>query len=106
MGALTVGGYLEKNSGNGNSRTNVRLAAMYAMGAGEFHANLGLAGKVNSIADTDAKQFTLGYNYNLSKRTKVYGYYTKVDNSANVSYYSSAAGSDFSSLALGVRHNF
>ena len=22
------------------------------------------------------KQYTFGYNYNLSKRTKVYGYYT------------------------------
>jgi predicted porin len=106
MGALTVGGYIEKNSGNNTGRTNLRLAAMYTMGAGEFHANLGLAGKIDGVDDTDAKQFTLGYNYNLSKRTKVYGFYTKVDNSANVNYYSSANGSDFSSLAVGVRHNF
>ena len=27
-----------------------------------------------------ANQFTLGYNYNLSKRTKVYGFYTQVNN--------------------------
>ena len=106
MGPLTVGGYVEKNSGNGNSRTNLRLAAMYVMDASEFHVNLGLAGKINSTADTDAKQFTLGYNYNLSKRTKVYGYYTKVDNGNAISYTGPVAGNDFSSLALGVRHNF
>ena len=45
-------------------------------------------------------QFTLGYNYNLSKRTKVYGYYTSVD-----AKLANKAG-DFSSLAAGVRHNF
>jgi len=53
------------------------------------------------VSTNKANQFTLGYNYNLSKRTKVYGYYTAVDtkNTAN------KAG-DFTSLAAGVRHNF
>jgi len=106
MGALTLGGYFETNSGAYKRSSNIRLAAAYAMGAGEFHANLGLAGKQNDTADSSAKQFTLGYNHNLSKRTKVYGYYTKVDNQANAGYMTGAAGVDFSSLAFGVRHNF
>jgi predicted porin len=49
---------------------------MYTMGASEFHANVGHANKWSNIADSAATQWTLGYNYNLSKRTKVYGYYT------------------------------
>jgi predicted porin len=47
-----------------------------------------------------------GYNYNLSKRTKVYGYYTKVDNKAGANYMTGVKGADFSSFALGVRHAF
>ncbi|HSU20527.1 MAG TPA: porin, partial [Variovorax sp.] len=45
-------------------------------------------------------------NHNLSKRTKVYGYYTRVNNGAAASYQSGVAGADFRSLAVGVRHNF
>jgi len=113
FGQFTVGGYYQRNKddnqfapGGWGTRNNFRLSGMYTMGASEFHVNLGHANKWSNVADSAATQWTLGYNYNLSKRTKVYGYYTRVDNSANVSYYSSAAGSDFSSLALGVRHNF
>nr|HRL98388.1 porin [Acidovorax sp.] len=48
----------------------------------------------------------LGYNYNLSKRTKVYTYYTRINNSQAATYGVSAQGNDFSSFAVGVRHNF
>ncbi len=87
-------------------RDTYRISGAYIMGASEFHLNVGRAGKYDNIANSSALQYTLGYNYNLSKRTKVYGYYTKVDNKAGASYYSSAAGNDFSSVAVGVRHNF
>ena len=40
-------------------------------------------------------------NYNLSKRTKVYTFYTKVNDGAAALY-----GGDFSSFAVGMRHNF
>ena len=111
MGAFTVGTYVQRdtNAIAAGSRTNVRLAGMYTMGASEFHANVGAAGKVGGAAGTAAKQFTLGYNYNLSKRTKVYTYYTKLDNGANSNYGADLGlktGEDFSSLAVGVRHNF
>ncbi len=112
LGAFTLGGYIERNSGTDpltlidSKRTNVRLAGMYTMGASEFHANVGIAGKRGGVADTEAKQFTLAYNYNLSKRTKLYTFYTKVDNKAAAAYATGVAGDDFQSLALGVRHNF
>jgi predicted porin len=53
-----------------------------------------------------AQQYTLGYNYNLSKRTKLYGYYTafKTDSAAAGGLY--FLGQDFTSLAAGIRHNF
>ena len=80
------------------------------MGASEFHVNVGRAGEYKNINDSDATQYTLGYNYNLSKRTKVYGYYTRVSNSSGARYVlnnaATPAGSDFSSVAVGVRHNF
>ena len=111
MGDFTFGGYVQRTGFkdtyvDGGKATIVRLSGMYAMGASEFHANVGLAGKIDGVADTDAKQFTVGYNYNLSKRTKAYTYYTKVDNKAASAYQSGAADADFSSLAVGVRHNF
>ena len=112
VGAFTVGGYIQRTMledaatvfGAGFSdgkATIARLSAMYALGASEFHANVGLAGKVDGVSETDAKQFTLGYNYNLSKRTKAYTYYTKLDAKDATPY----AG-DFSSIAVGIRHNF
>lgn len=120
MGPWTFGGYIESNSGSADidalnslvlatdaKRTNVRVSAMYVMGAGEFHANYGNAGEIGNVANSGADQYTLGYNYNLSKRTKVYGYYTavKADGAAAASLYTGGV-QDFSSFAVGLRHNF
>ena len=104
MGAFTVGGYVQRDTdgfgaGLGN-RTTFRLAGMYAMGNTEFHANFGHAGDYSRRAgDQAANQYTLGINQNLSKRTKVYGFFTKVADKGTIY-------GDFSSLAVGVRHNF
>jgi len=115
LGPLTLGGYfmrdnIEDTAGGDLSRNAFRLAAMYTIGSGELHANFGVAGKLKgdagSIDGTGAKQFTLGYNHNLSKRTKVYAFYTKVDNKEAATYATGVAGADFSSVALGIRHNF
>ncbi|WP_246881447.1 porin [Acidovorax sp. JG5] len=107
FGQFTVGGYYQRNDETlQGTRNNFRLAGMYALGASEFHVNVGRAGKWSEIADSSATQWTLGYNYNFSKRTKVYAFYTKVDNKAGATYMTGAGGQDFSSLALGVRHNF
>ena len=115
LGAFTVGAYYINNkvddgAGNSLKRNAIRLSGMYAMGASEFHANFGKASnfKANgtTVDDSGATQFTLGYNYNLSKRTKVYGFYTQVSNNDNAIYSVSNFGDKFSSLAVGVRHNF
>lgn len=108
LGAFTFGGYYERDSFNGVKRNNVRLVGMYAVDQHEFHLNFGAAGDRGG-ADTGARQYTLGYNYKLSKRTKVYGFYTGVNNDAKATYAafgSLKAGESQSSLALGIRHNF
>ena len=107
FGQFTVGGYYQRNHYDGiGNRNNFRLAGMYTMGASELHLNFGRAGNIGGLSDTGANQWTLGYNYNLSKRTKAYAFYTKVDNKANAGYMTGAEGVDFSSFAVGVRHNF
>lgn len=115
FGSFIVGAYVQrsKNFGfgqvpdaNTGTRTSYRLSGAYFLGANEFHLNVGRAGKMSNVPDSSALQYTLGYNYNLSKRTKVYGYYTKVNNKAGASYSTGVAGQDFSSFAVGVRHNF
>jgi predicted porin len=103
MGALTLGAYLQRDtngySAAGGNRTTTRLSAAYAVGSGSFHADVGRAGAYSRISGSSASQYTLGYNHNLSKRTKVYTFYTKVDDKGRIY-------GDVSSLAVGVRHNF
>ena len=116
-GPFVVAGYYQRSkntdfdpanitSGTGGNRDMFRVSGAYMMGASEFHLNIGHAGKYKKIADSSANQYTIAYNYNLSKRTKVYTYYTKVDNKSGANYKTEANGVDFSSFAVGVRHNF
>ena len=103
FGPVVLGGYVQRDS-NGyasGDRTTYRVAGAYNFGANELHLNVGSAGKYSKVANSSAKQVTVAFNHNLSKRTKVYTYYTKVDDSAARVY-----GGDFSSIAVGVRHNF
>ncbi len=124
FGQFTVGAYYQRNKddnailGTGaGSRNNFRLSAMYVLNASEFHVNVGRANKWSNVSDSAATQWTLGYNYNLSKRTKIYTYYTRINSGKGMDYSSGAAsfnsiktgtnaGDNFSSFALGVRHNF
>jgi predicted porin len=104
---LTVTGYVQryKSDSADASKTIGRVSAQYDIGALELHAAFGLATKLTdkSLAapaedEAKAKQYTLGVNYNLSKRTKVYTYYTKVA--------VSETEVDPSAFAIGIRHNF
>lgn len=93
LGAFTVGAYYQAAERPGLKYKAARLVGMYVSGASEFHVNFGKA--------TNGDQWTLGYNYKLSKRTKIYGYYTDLDTSKSV-----RNTGELSSLALGVRHSF
>ncbi|MCW7539606.1 porin [Aquabacterium sp. A7-Y] len=114
LGAFTFGGYYERNDDDTDGkRNNFRLSGMYTMGASEFHLNFGFADDWDDRDDSSSKQATIGYNYNLSKRTKLYAFYTRVRNDSNADYFvidktanAMNPGNDFSSFAVGVRHNF
>jgi predicted porin len=117
LGALTLGAYYQYSDDSSNglgTRNAFRFSGMYTVGASEFHGNVGMADDWDNRSNTDATQWTVGYNYNLSKRTKLYAFYTEVDNGANYSYFSylgngttvSNRAVKASSFAAGVRHNF
>ncbi|MBX3607068.1 MAG: porin [Piscinibacter sp.] len=114
FGPFTVGAYfinnkIEDDFGNELKRNAFRLSGMYVMGASEFHLNVGKAGKFKAngttVDGTDATQATIAYNYNLSKRTKVYAFYTKLSGDF-ADFYAQNVGGVKSAFALGLRHNF
>lgn len=109
IGPLTVGAYFANDkltdSGDTLKRNTYRVSAMYTIGAVELHANLGIAGEFDvngtDVDGSDAQQFTLGYNYNLSKRTKAYAFYTQLSGDGRTEYTDLK-----SSVGVGIRHNF
>lgn len=117
---LTLAGYYQKqkNSETGFTakRDVYRLAAMYVIGASELHANYGKASKakINSTkTGNSANQWTLAYNYNLSKRTKVYALYSNMSHTDTAGLSSpqsfdlkSTNGDKFRTMGVGVRHLF
>lgn len=110
IGDFTVGGYVNRDELEGETRdykrTSYRLVGKYALGANDFHVDVGRAGKFSGISESAATQYTLAWNYNLSKRTKIYTFYTRVDNDDGASYNTGASGDNFSSFAVGIRHWF
>ena len=69
--------------GEPNDRTAYYLSGQYNMGAIALKAAYGRAGDSNALAagdDDGAKFYALGADYSLSKRTTVYGVYTKLNN--------------------------
>lgn len=96
-------------------RDQVTGTAMYTLGAAELHLSVGYAGEWDNVSDSDALQYTLGLNYNLSKRTKLYAFYFTLDNkagTANAIVYGGTANlpaiadESFQVLGVGIRHNF
>ena len=118
IGDLTLGGYAQrfevKQAGAKQYAGNTyRLAAMYTLGASELHANVGRATATQQ--SESATQWTLAYNYNLSKRTKVYALYSSINHAAASNIeggsfdFTPAVHGDnakFRTLGVGVRHLF
>jgi predicted porin len=111
IGPVVLGAYYQMHKDKTLGDRNVfRFSVAYNVGASEFHFNAGMSGDFDKLNNSDAKQYTVGYNYNLSKRTKLYAFYTAVDNGDAFSYFGATnrAGRalDSSSVAVGMRHNF
>lgn len=121
LGDLTLGAYYQqqkfKEAGSSEKRNVYRLAAKYVIGASELHANVGYADKqkVNGTKQgNSATQWTLAYNYNLSKRTKVYALYSNlshtssagIDFKGNFTMIPTNDSDKFRTLGVGIRHFF
>lgn len=118
------------NTGSSLKRAAYGLNGVYNMGNIALKAGYYHVGKISNISDTGANMFELGGDYNLSKRTKLYAVYTKVQNDNNASYSAGGSasagfgssgisatavpgtingnpsGKDPSILAIGMRHTF
>lgn len=110
--AFTVTGYVQRFKDvliTDDSTTVYRISGQYNIGAAELHAAYGAIGELsgNGVTIGKARQFTVGANYNLSKRTKVYAYYNRINNDSTAAYSTTVnLGADPSTFAVGVRHNF
>jgi predicted porin len=112
--AFVIGALFERAESDllgGKAKRNYwRVSGMVPVGQHEFHLNVG---NVNhrldaNLSDDGANQYTIAYNYNITKTTKVYAFYTVVDNDTNGNYgfVTNSPGADNKSIALGFRHNF
>jgi predicted porin len=106
---ITVTGYVQrfKDDASGATSNIGRVSAQYDIGAIELHAAFGMATKLEAngiLLEDKHRQYTVGANYNLSKRTKVYAYYDRITNVA-VPLPVNSIGKP-SAIAVGIRHNF
>jgi predicted porin len=69
-------------------------------------------GFIRKGPDTGATHYTLGYDYNFSKRTSVFAYYTHLKNERNgvtdfaINSLTVSPGATLKGTVLGMRHNF
>lgn len=123
MDALKLNAVYEKLGssgaiGNANDRSAWYLAGQYNVSSIDaVKLAYTSAGKVNSVVDTEATQFTVGYDHNLSKRTTVYALYSKLTNKAAAKYAfnqgtsivgdpATTFNADPSVFSLGMKHAF
>ena len=98
----------------------VTVAGKYKLGNGAIKLAFAKAGELGNKVSSGAKQMTVGYDHNLSKRTTLYAIYTKLKNDDTATYGLAAgdtgtstgfvnakgAGADPSALSLGMKHVF
>lgn len=88
------------------------LGAVVPMGQGELHASFTKADAAGGTTGAnDADQTAVGYVYNLSKRTAMYGTYSRIKNKGAAAFTvgtgnGSAAGRNSTGYEVGLRHSF
>jgi predicted porin len=125
FGDAKVGFIYEDSKVTTLSRKAYYLNGQYNMGNIALKAAYGHAGKISSTTDTGANTYSLGVDYNLSKRSRLYAQYTKTNNQKNADYGVNAGGADYyipaitgtgvtngalgndpSVFSIGMRHTF
>jgi len=96
-------------------RTAWAIPVTYAMGSHAIHFHFAKAGDLSGTSNTSAKQWMLGYEYAMSKRTHVGANYLRLSNDtaglynpkgAGANVKINTAGQDASQLYVGIRHDF
>ena len=123
MGFATLQGAFEKNDYSTAAQKLVMIGALVPIGAGTVRLSY-VQSKANSLAtavpatnrlDIGAKQYGIGYVYDLSKRTALYTQYARINNNAaaTLSVYQAngntvqpSAGKTSSGYQFGIRHFF
>ena len=119
LGFVKLSGYYLQNKFVNQKLASYSIGALVPVGLGQIkaaytHANASgrTAANVNVDAN-DANQFALGYVYNLSKRTALYGTGVYVKNKAGAAFVATGgpallAGNDRKSTGgeVGIRHSF
>lgn len=108
----------DQRGSSGADRDVWGVGAGYKLGNGEIKAQYYKASDEDgSVAETGAKMFAVGYDYNLSKRTTAYVAYAKTKNDSGAAFsvmsggghgdnLSIAAGQDPDAFSLGMIHKF
>jgi predicted porin len=118
FGVAKVYGYWNEHKFASLKEDVWELSVGVPLGQGEFRAsyadadNKGTFGAINTNPN-DATLWSLGYVYNLSKRTALYGGYAEIDNKGASArsilpgtISSGLAGHKSSGYNVGVRHSF
>jgi predicted porin len=98
------------SSGDEMKRTNFMVSGALNFGQHHIRAAFNNAQKAkfngNTVNDSGARLFYIGYGYTLSKRTELQAIYGKVDNKDNASFGVGGSGNDADRFGVGIRHTF
>ncbi len=124
MDAFSVGLVVEKTTdklalaaANKYGHNAQYVAGKYSIGNSAIKAAYGKLGNVGGVADTGSNQISVGYDYGLSKHSKLYAIYSRISNKNAASYGFSQStsangnsvngfGGSPSVLSLGLQTNF
>ncbi len=119
LGVVKLSGYYTQNKFANQKVASYSLGAIVPIGLGQIKAaytRANASGRTAANANVDANdadQFALGYVYNLSKRTALYGTGVYVKNKAGAAFVATGgptllAGTDrkSSGAEVGIRHSF
>jgi predicted porin len=117
LGFMTLMAQYNIGEGSGGAGAGQEIAHYMVGGVVPFGASSLKFSYVNSegkgtIATRDATQIAIGYQYDLSKRTAVYGTFARISNDGSATYVigggpaGQVAGKDSTGFEFGVRHTF
>ena len=116
IGPATIMGSYGRFTFANNTRTNALIGATVKLGPGSLRAAYSRFTN-DDAAVNDANQIAVGYIYDMSRRTAVYGTVSRVSNDTAAAFGANsggnngggiapAAGKNYTGAEIGVRHSF